>query len=169
MSINLADLSDAELGALIRNSLYESEIAKIVERADGNTKKIEKAAREARKVLDQERAERSSLDLSGFKSGTHKVPDLVVSDVGLDELATPTTTVHYYRILASKGRPVPEPETMTWRLLRDLHEELRGEASEKPDPDAEVESKISTLMRVAGITRKEAKKRIKKIARSEGA
>ena len=166
MNINLSRMSDAELGALVRRSMTDDAITRVI----ASSAVAKEAARARREDVDRaaiaERAERKRQPGLGEIVVNGKrltLPDL--TDLTLDELA-PTTVAEAYRSII---QPPPEvdPDTMevvaTWRQVVEAHGAWRNRATPSTG-DPESEQMVEALVRVSGLTIEEARERVARLA-----
>lgn len=162
--VSLADMSDAELGALVRRTFGESMLQKAINEREQDVKIIE----ERKKTIKRFTAERETRKTTPPLSAVLDLPSLDMSETEWDEVAPLDVSGHYSKTCRAAGREWGFTEDPTWRELAALHVTLRDAALDPTTPgtpegikaDEEQERKIEALMSIANIGRAEALRRV---------
>lgn len=178
--MDLDNLSDAEIGATVRQQMKAEKAEKVKAAKPVVEKQRKKEAKAAKKGTKAKQAERKQL-LPGFMVGTtHEVPALDLSEVpSLDEAPSAKERSPYNKARFRLTNESPlDPEDTTYRTLMAEHERLRAleaervatKAAEKPKKKkaketvvlvAEVnevdKAKVKRLAKALGITKREAR------------
>jgi hypothetical protein len=174
--IDLDNMTDAELGAMVRKQMKATLATKVAEAKP--VVEAERAEAEVAKKVDvaEEQAQRPGRIYPGFtlktKGGVKEVPALDLTDLStLDEMPDAKTRSPYNKALSGLGEPILEKDGTTYATLVELHERLAGEAVAVPvevvvakaetTEKAKVSKKeIKALAAFLGISKDEAKARI---------
>jgi hypothetical protein len=181
--MDLSNMSDAELGAMVRQQMQAAKVETIVAAKPEVEEKRKAEAKETEKAIKKEQAARPMRVFAGFMVGTSlEIPTLDLSDVSsLDEAPSAKERSPYNkaRFRLTKESAL-DPEETTYRLLMEEHLRLQGiEAervkavpkAEKPkkakakkvkavvvDIDPEENAKVTALASVLGVSEKKARK-----------
>lgn len=160
MAISLSNLTDAELGALVRKTLGE----KIIEQQIHNSKVYQEEERQRQaEAHERQRAERrkrrSLLTLDEFTIKGVTYAPLNVAEEAWDEVAPEPIAGKYLKLLtASCGVTIEdedwpdEVEKITWRVVWAIHNEwLKG-----PNFPFAWPSKVRAIVKAKGVTEDEA-------------
>jgi len=169
---DLDNLSDAELGAMVRTQLKATATEQIKEAAPKVEAERKERDKATTKATAKKQKQRKNNVLPGFRvDKSLEVPDLDLSDIdGLDECVSATTRSPYNkaRFRLKAGDPL-DPETTTYAVLADEHQRLRELASigkdtegttvvlAVNDSDEVLNTKAKALAKVLGVSKKEAK------------
>jgi hypothetical protein len=171
--MDLDNMSDAELGAIVRQQMKDAKVPTVVE----NKPKVEKARKQkaaAEKAeVAKEQVARKDRIFPGFEVGNLEVPTLDLSEiVSLDEAPSAVQRSPYNkaRFRLTKESPL-DPEETTYRTLMEEHQRLATLAQEKPvkaakpkveaiavDVKPDDSAKVAALAKVLGISKKQARK-----------
>lgn len=181
---DLDNLTDAELGALVRKQMKAMKGEEIIEKApEVEAERQEHEAEQVKQVKAEQEARKERI-LLGFTVGNCEVPDLDLTNVSsLDEAPDAKTRSPYNRCRYRLGiKETLDPEVTTYRFLMEEHERLAALASEKaskpveskkakkPEPEVAVvvtakldkseKAKAKVLAEVLGVSKKEARKMV---------
>jgi len=159
-NLKLSDLSDSQLGNLIRTGVSESVILTSIESGARAKARKAKRRRKENKRFNLEREKRAGMtEVAGFQSYGLTVPALTIAAETWDELVPTQVLDAYKAVRKCSHSPVLKYETITWRMLHAIH--LLENARKGPDPlGVKGPRMVAALMEVAGITEAEARQRI---------
>lgn len=158
MQVNLANLSDAQLGAIVRQSLSDEVIQALVENRPKALERLDRREVEARERLESERAERKDMHAwPAITVGTVAIEPLSIAEEVFDETAPRARADAYCRALRALGEAhEKESDDLTWRDLAAIHAWLVSQEYLTADE----RTKVDTLVRLANMPRDEAIARI---------
>lgn len=173
MPVKLANLSDAELGALVRKSMTDEAIRTLVEnRPKAKAKAAEERKQENERFAEERRARAEMTALPGLliaAPGTGAksvlIPALHPEGMDWNEEAPAKAQARYRVALALLDKPVDPDKALTWGDLREIHESLGtgspGTTADEPAEERDLEEMERALADVLNISRDEARIRLK--------
>lgn len=173
MTVKLSDLSDAELGALVRKSMTDEAIRTLVEnRPRAKARAAEKRKQENERFAKERETRAKMTPLPGLliaAPGTSAksvlIPALHPEEVDWNEEAPAKAQARYRAALALLDKPVDPDRALTWGDLREIHESLAagtpGTTADEPAEERDHEEMERVLADVLNISRDEARIRLK--------
>ena len=181
MTVRLADLGDAELGALVRKSMTNEAIRTLVEnRPRAKAKAAEERKQENERFAEERRVRAEMTPLPGLliaAPGTSAksvlIPALRPEGMDWNEEAPAKAQARYRTALALLGKPVDPDGALTWGNLREIHESLAAgtpeSTADEPAEERDYEEMERALADVLNISRDEARTRLKATLNKESA
>lgn len=181
MSVKLSDLSDAELGALVRKSMTNEAIRTLVEnRPKAKARAAEERKQENERFAKEREARAKMTALPGLLvaapgTGTKsvRIPALRPEEVDWNEEAPAKAQARYRAALALLDKPVDPDKALTWGDLREMHESLTAglpaTTAAEPVDERDHEEMERALADVLNISRDEARTRLKATLNKESA
>jgi hypothetical protein len=172
--VHLSQLSDAELGRMMRSGLLTLVVEQLPEaRAKLTQAKAEQEANTAA-LRESERVERAGYLLPGFTIRDVEVPelDLRASDLSLTEIAPAKIRSPYNRARFRLGLTEPLATEATWQMLATEHKRLAVAARHVQSAprrtlaatlDETQRAKVDALIRVKGISQEAARALLAKL------
>ena len=171
MTINLADLSDAELGRLVRRSMAAEAVRTLIQNEPSVTAEKAKARAESDGLFNQDRARRKAAP---------KIPSIVLNGVTLPaidptevdggEVAPATMIALHEKAFRGTSDAFPDTEEVTWDDILSRRSTVRAEPEDVAPITAEEKRRVEGLMKVLpNLSKAQARARVLALRTTEGA